>query len=195
MMRLYLFITLLATFVNAKSIEETMLPYMQFNQNRAEALLPSKYGYLKEAIREAKENKEPAYTILYFFSNSVPKLSFSNHLVEVAKFNREHEVQLGASQSLIGINPSLKSYILGFRKYLKGLNDFSEEIDLVDIRLSPEVFEKFAINSVPAIALAQCPASSHPSSCTIISIARGDISLEYFFALMDENDILPEELK
>ncbi len=194
-MKIYFFIALMVTFVNAKSIEETMLPYMQFNQSRAESLLPSKYSYLKEVIRETAKDKEPRYTILYFFSNSVPKISFSNHLLEIAKFNREHETQLEASQSLIGVNLSLKSYILGVRKHLRGLNDFSEEISLVDIRLSPEMFEKYSIISVPAIALAKCPASAHPSNCSIVSIARGDISLEYFFSLLDESNLLPEELR
>ena len=194
-MKLFFLVVLALSFANAKSIEESMLPYMQFNQSRAEALLPSKYDYLKETFKEANADKEPRYTILYFFSNSVPKISFANHLVEVAKYNREHEISLEASQSLIGVNPSLKAYILGFRKHLKGLNDYDEELNLVDIRMSPEVFEKYEINSVPAIALAKCPASAHPSRCSIVSIARGDISLEYFFSLMDENNILPEELK
>ncbi|HIE59716.1 MAG TPA: hypothetical protein EYP82_07295 [Hydrogenothermaceae bacterium] len=194
-MRLQLLIVLVITFSNAKSIEESMLPYMQFNQSSAEALLPGKYNYLKESIKKAGADKEPRYAILYFFSNSVPKISFSNHLVEVAKFNREHEISLKSTQSMIGINHSLKAYILGVRKHLKGLNEYDEEIDLIDIRLSPEVFERFDIISVPAIALAKCPASAHPSKCSIVSIARGDISLEYFFSLLDENNILPKELR
>jgi hypothetical protein len=116
-------------------------------------------------------------------------------LIEVAKFNADHEIKLRTIQSLIGVDMALKSYLLKTREQLKKLSDYSKETELIDIRLSPEVFEENNITSVPAIALAKCPASAHPSSCSIVAIAKGDISLEYFFKLLEDSNALPKELE
>jgi len=194
-MKATLFFLAIIAFLYSGSIEETMLPYIKTDEATVSSMLPPQYGYLKETIKKVNSDKEPQYTILYFFSHSVPELSFSNHLIEIAKFNSDHETKLRTMQSLIGVDMSLKSYLLKAREQLKKLSDHTKEIELIDIRMSPEVFEENNITSVPAIALAKCPALAHPSSCSIIAIAKGDISLEYFFKLLEDDNALPKELE
>ena len=177
------------------SIQKTMLPYMQYNPKATAAMLPSQYRFLKKAAEEIyDENRHKTYTILYFFSTSVPPLSYANYLAEVARFNREHAVQIDTTQALIGIDGRLKPYLAKTFGYLNGFEN-SHEKALVDIRLAPEVFEHLQIKVVPAIALAICRPHAHPSDCKVIALVRGEVSLKRFFELLDEKNLLPVELK
>jgi len=178
----------------ASGLKKNMMPFMKFDMDAAISLLPKEYNALKEAALNTQKKSSVKYTILYFFSDSVPASSFGGLLIEIAKYNRSHKNALGATQALIGMNPSLQTYLLNVKKYLKGLNDSTEEEALIDIRMAPNTFTKYHINVVPALALARCDNNAHPSKCEIISLVKGDVSLSYFFRLLKENSILPEEL-
>jgi hypothetical protein len=178
----------------ANGLEKNIMPYMKFNMDAAVSLLPKEYNVLKKAAHNSKKKSSEKYTILYFFSNSVPTSSFGDLLIEIAKYNRSHKKSIGATQALIGMNPALQTYLLNVKKYLKGLNDSKEEESLIDIRMAPNTFTKYHINVVPALALARCNSNAHPSKCEIVSLVKGDVSLSYFFRLLKENNLLLGEL-
>lgn len=174
---------------------KTMSVYSGSKTKISTNVLPQTYSELKEVLDEREKEEHSSYAILYFFSNSVSTGSYSSFLQDLAKHNLSHKIKFSTSQCLIGINNSLKSYLLDTREKLGKSDVKKEAIDLINIRMTPEIFENYNITSVPAMALAKCPQSKHPSKCTLLSIAKGDVSLGYFFEKLTQNNLYPKELK
>lgn len=180
---------------------KTMTKYSGHQTQLKSDALPIPKGHteikkvLKEHEQEKRQKKQSEYALLYFFSESVSTSSFSSFLNQAAKYNQTHSTTFSSSQCLIGINGKLKNYIIDTREKLESSSLKKEAISLIDIRMTPEMFENYNITTVPAIALAKCPQSKHPSECTLLSVARGDVTLEYFLEKLKENNLYPQELE
>lgn len=186
---------LLPLFIVAQdnNLLQQMMAYSQPKEQMRLDALPLEYDVLREAI--SAEPKEPQFTLLYFFSASIPEGVFVKRIEEIAQFNQGREVKLYSSQSLIGMTDDLKGYVLKSQERAKrsGLN--REMLNLVDIRMAPEVFERLKIKEVPVMALSRCIYGQHPSECEVLSLVRGNVSLGQFFELLNEKNLLPEELQ
>jgi hypothetical protein len=174
-------------------LEEEMLPYSKFNKEQAMSFLPATFKDLRAELD--KPLKEEEYTLLYFFSTSVPESSFSKRLSEIAEFNYLYQKNVMSTQCIVGISQTLKQYLSKVQKNASGLRHEKKILDLINIRMTPEVFEKLKLEYAPALALAKCIPGQHPSECKILSLARGDISLAYFFEQLRDANLLPEGLK
>jgi hypothetical protein len=190
---LYFLLVFPLLLLSLEPIEKEMLPYAQFDKKQAISLLPKSFNKLREKLNTP--NKEEVFTILYFFSASVPESSFSKRLSELAEYNYLFEKNINATECLVGINSTLKTYLSKVQKNIHGLRREKEILNLINIRMTPEVYENLKLKNVPALALAQCVKGEHPSKCKILSLARGDISLNYFFDQLKDANLFPEGLK
>jgi hypothetical protein len=175
------------------SLLRQMMIYTQPNEQMRLDMLSGEFGELREAI--SAQRKEPQYTILYFFSASIPEGVFVKRIEEIALFNQNRKHKLLSSQSLIGMTGDLKKYLLKAQERAKRSGLDQEMLVLVDIRMSPEVFENLEIKEVPVMALSKCVEGQHPSECEVLSLIRGNVTLGRFFELLKEKKLLPEELQ
>lgn len=165
--------------------------------NYAFSVLPKEYAFLKNVVSNHKAQK-PIYTILYLYSNSVPSVDFANILYGVYVFNKTHNYKLQTIQATIGINNNQNIYLNNLRQII--FKSQSDEVrnslmGMVDITISPEVFERLGAKKVPIIALAKCMPKAHPSKCQILYFAHGNIGVGMFMNKLKDKKILPIELQ
>lgn len=154
-------------------------------------LLPHKYNSLKTDASKVMKENENSLTLIYLFSSSVPKEGYVKFLQELKNYNSKNSYKLNTSQSLIGIDSNFYDYL---QEIIPSIEKHQLE-DYVNIQLAPELFEITNSEKVPVLILAECKKTQHPSDCTILSLARGSVSVDTFFKLLKKEKLLPKELQ
>jgi hypothetical protein len=149
-------------------------------------------GYkLAEILKKAKKySDKPKEFILYFYSESVPKRSTLNILMNI-DILRQNGINIESKQYMVGIPKDYKKYMYDWKdtieefpfKYRKmATNSFNMKLDL-------GFFKLLNIKKVPAMALAICESAvPEPKKCKIKYLIRGDVPLVTFFDKISLND-------
>lgn len=167
------------------------------NTNYALSMLPSQYNFLKN-VTSAQKAQKPVYTILYLYSNSVPTVDFANMLYGVYFYNKTHQYKLQTIQTSIGINNNQYKYLTNLKTLIyrsQNAEVRNSLMGMIDITISPEVFERLSVKKAPVLALARCMPKAHPSKCQILYIAHGSIGVVMFMNKLKEKKLLPKDLK
>jgi len=139
---------------------------------------------LAEKIKQAKKYADsPKEFLLYFYSESVPKNSTLNILLNM-DILRQNGINIESKQYMVGYPKNYKQYMFDWKdtieeypvKFRKmAMNNFHMKLDL-------GFFKKYNIKRVPAMALAVCKSGiPEPKSCKIKYLIRGDVPLVTFF--------------
>jgi len=153
---------------------------------------PNEINIMKKRMREMIDFiRSKKYNSLYFFyfaSESVPKTSIANFLLDINILRKN------------GFNVHSRIFFIGppndFRNYMISWEDFLEKdypypkavVNNFALKINPYFFEAYQIKKVPVIAFAICKNSDYISfnDCSIKYLVRGDTSLEYFLFLISQ---------
>jgi len=146
--------------------------------SKEEALLLMKQ--IKGLARYTKQNKE---FLLYFFSESVPRRSTTNVILDVGIL-KENGINIKSKQYLRGPTKDFKTFVMDWKKFI---DEYPVEykayiINAFHLKIDPRFFTTYNIKRAPAMALATCSADIPTiDNCKIRYLIRGNVSLEVFF--------------
>lgn len=173
------------TFEEAESYIKVMYKGNDYlSKEEAVVLLKS----LKAAEQVVGNNNQEF--ILYFFSDSVPKNTTSNVLLDVGIL-QENGINIKTKQYLRGPSETFKDFVMGWKEFVDNYEPSHRNYikNNFFLKLDPRFFKIYDIKKVPVIALATCNSLvPDTKSCKINYLIRGDTSLEVFFDKISKKD-------
>lgn len=144
-------------------------------------------GDIKAAIKTLTVPKE---FLLYFYSESVPRDSVSNFLLDV-NILRENGIDIESKQYMVGAPENYESYMKSWISYLDEYPSKYKDgvVSNFFMKLDPRFFDMYELKTVPAIALATCASLiPDPETCRIRYLIHGDVPLTTFFDKISKQD-------
>jgi len=145
---------------------------------------------LKKSMDIIREYNSSDY-ILYLTSSDVPSEAMVNILLEVGILQK-NGVRIKTKQYLRGIPEDFRGYVMEKKEFINALPRKARKLVLPNfkLKLDPRFFDKFKLESAPAMLFAKC-SGRNPSleNCDIKYLIRGDASLTNFFdKIKDKNN-------
>jgi len=148
---------------------------------------PKMYSKLINA--QIKYNKiKPKDTVMMLISNSVPKSSIKNFIVDASILNYYFNTHV--SIVLQGItNRDFEDKIQDIKKELSKYEFSKLFIKNINRYYDPFIFKKLNIKKVPILLLGNCNnGNCYPSDVDIRFMLSGDKSINYFFKIISKKD-------
>jgi hypothetical protein len=142
---------------------------------------------IKNAMKALTVPKE---FLLYFYSESVPRNSVANFLLDV-NILRDNGIDIETKQYMVGAPEDYESYMKNWIAYLDKYPPKYKDgvVNNFFMKLDPRFFQMYEVKTVPAIALASCASLiPDPDSCKIKYLIHGDVPLTTFFDKISEQD-------
>jgi hypothetical protein len=120
---------------------------------------------------------------LYFFSESVPRRSTTNVLLDIGIL-QENGININTKQYLRGPTKDFKDFVMTWKDFIdKYPVEYKAYItNNFHLKIDPRFFKTYKIIKAPAMALATCDSGTPDiKSCKIKYLIRGNVSLEVFF--------------
>lgn len=150
--------------------------------------LPSLHNQLELSMKEANNSNNISKDALYLFaSSSVPVNTIKDFILYASLINYYYKTDI----LIVFQGPTDITWENHMIELSNDLSQYdSKELFLSNFKrkIDPAIFKQYNISSVPAIAYAKHNGNSYPSKSKLMYLARGDIQLIEFFALLQEKD-------